>query len=168
MTISMYEASIPVLIKVLGNLAGILEKAEAHAAAKKIDPSVFLQARLYPDMYPLVRQVQIAADIAKGCASRLAGQTPPQFEDDETSFAELQARIAKTIGLLKAATPEAINGTEESTVTLTVGRRELSFQGLSYLCDFVLPNVYFHTTTAYAILRHWGVELGKADFLGSH
>lgn len=168
MTISMYEASIPVLIKVLGNLAGILEKAEAYAAAKKIDPSVFLQARLYPDMYPLVRQVQIATDVAKGCASRLAGQTPPKYEDNETSFAELQSRIARTIVLLKAATPEQINGTEESTVTLLVGGKEKTFQGLPYLVEFVLPNVYFHTTTAYAILRHWGVELGKADFLGSH
>lgn len=158
----------PVLIKVMGNLAEILNKAEAHAVADKIDPSVFLQARLYPDMYPLVRQVQISTDVAKGCASRLAGQTPPSFEDNETTFAELQSRIAKTIDLLRAARPEQIDGTEDATITLKVGGRERSFQGLPYLLEFVLPNVYFHTTTAYAILRHWGVVLGKADFLGSH
>lgn len=168
MTISMYQASMPVLIKVMGNLAEILNKAEAHAVADKIDPSVFLQARLYPDMYPLVRQVQISTDVAKGCASRLAGQTPPSFEDNETTFAELQSRIAKTIDLLRAARPEQIDGTEDATITLKVGGRERSFQGLPYLLEFVLPNVYFHTTTAYAILRHWGVVLGKADFLGSH
>jgi hypothetical protein len=168
MTISMYQASMPVLIKVMGNLAEILNKAEAHAVAEKIDATVFLQARLYPDMYPLVRQVQIATDVAKGCASRLAGQTPPSFEDNETTFAELQDRIAKTIDLLQAVTPEQVDGTEDTTITLKVGGRERSFQGLPYLLEFVLPNVYFHTTTAYAILRHWGVALGKADFLGIH
>ncbi len=168
MNISMYEASIPVLIKALGNLAGILAKAEAHAAARNIEPSVFLQARLYPDMYPLVRQVQIATDVAKGCASRLAGETPPRFEDEETSFAQLQDRIARTIALLRAVDPDRINGTEDAVVKLTVGGRDRTFQGLPYLFGFVLPNVYFHIATAYAILRHWGVELGKADFLGDH
>lgn len=168
MNISMYEASIPVLIKALSNLAGILAKAEAHAAARNIEPSVLLGARLYPDMYPLVRQVQIATDLAKGCASRLAGELPPRFADDETSFSQLQERIARTIALLRAVEPEQINGTEEAMVSLTVGGRERSFRGLSYLFEFVLPNVYFHITTAYAILRHWGVELGKADFLGDH
>jgi hypothetical protein len=164
----MYQASIPVLTKVLANLAKILEKAEAYATAKKIDPAVFVQARLYPNMYPLSRQVQIATDVAKGCASRLAGLEPPQYEDNETSFAELQARIVKTIAFLETFTPAQIDGTEDKSVTLKVGGREMTFQGLTYLLDFVLPNVYFHTTTAYAILRHWGVELGKADFLGSH
>jgi hypothetical protein len=168
MTISMYQAAIPVLTKVLGNLAGILEKAEAHAAAKQIDPAVFLQGRLYPDMYPLVRQIQIATDVAKGGAARLAGQTPPSYEDNETSFAELQARIAKTIAFLQTFTPGQIDGSEDHTVTLKVGGKERTFQGLPYLFEFVLPNVYFHTTTTYAILRHGGVELGKADFLGSH
>jgi hypothetical protein len=168
MTISMYQASIPVLTKVLANLARVLEKAEAHATAKKIDPAVFVQARLYPNMYPLSRQVQIATDVAKGCASRLAGLEPPQYEDNETSFAELQARIAKTIAFLETFTPAQIDGTEDKSVTWKGGGRELTFQGLPYLFDFVLPNVFFHTTTAYAILRHWGVELGKADFLGSH
>jgi hypothetical protein len=164
----MYQASIPVLTKVLANLAGILKKAETHAAQKKIDPAVFVQARLYPDMYPLARQIQIATDVAKGCASRLSGQTPPAYEDNETNFAELQARIAKTIAFLETFTAEQLDGTEEATITLKVGGREVTFKGLRYLLDFVLPNVYFHTTTAYAILRHGGVQLGKADFLGSH
>ena len=168
MTISMYHASIPVLNKALANLSKVLEKAEAHAAAKKIDPAVLVQARLYPNMYPLARQVQIATDVAKGCGARLAGNEPPKFEDNETTFVELQARIAKTLAFLETVTPSQIDGTEEKTVTLLVGGREWTFQGLSYLFDFVLPNVYFHTTTSYAILRHWGVELGKADFLGGH
>ncbi len=168
MTISMYQASIPVLNKALANLSKVLEKAEAHAAAKKIDPALFVQARLYPNMYPLARQVQIATDVAKGCGARLAGNEPPKYEDNETTFAELQTRIAKTIAFLETVTPSQIDGTEEKTVTLLVGGREWNFQGLSYLFDFVLPNVYFHTTTTYAILRHWGVELGKADFLGGH
>jgi hypothetical protein len=168
MTISMYQASIPVLTKVLRNLAGILEKAEKHAIDKRIDPAVFLQGRLFPDMYPLVRQVQIATDVAKGCPARLSGQTPPSYEDKETSFDELQARIAKTIAFLGTFAPEQIDGIEETTVTFKVGGREKTFKGLPYLLEFVLPNVFFHTTTAYAILRHGGVELGKADFLGSH
>jgi hypothetical protein len=168
MTLSMYQASIPVLTRTLTNLANILAKAEAHAAEKKIDPAIFVQARLYPTMYPLPRQVQIATDVAKGCASRLAGLEPPHYEDNESSFAELQARIAKTIAFLETFSPAQIDGTEEKTVTLKVGGREKTFEGLPYLLDFVLPNVYFHTATAYAILRHWGVELGKADFLGSH
>lgn len=167
MTISMYDLSIPVLTRAIRNLGAVLRKAEAHATARKIDPAVFLAARLYPDMYPLVRQVQIATDVAKGCASRLAGTTPPRFEDNETTFAELHERIARTLALLEAAEPERINGTEDATVNLSVGGRDLSFQGLPYLMEFVLPNVYFHSTTAYAILRHWGVELGKMDFLGS-
>lgn len=168
MSLSMYQASIPVLAKTLANLAGILEKAEAHAANKKIDPAVFIQARLYPDMYPLARQVQIATDVAKGCAARLSGQTPPVYEDNEASFAELRGRIAKTVAFLESFTPGQIDGTEDATVTLKVGGRDKTFKGLPYLLEFVLPNVYFHTTTAYAILRHGGVELGKADFLGGH
>ena len=168
MSISMYQASIPALNGVLANLSKILEKAEAHAAEKKIDPAIFVQARLYPNMYPLARQVQIATDVAKGCGARLAGQEPPKFEDNEATFAELQVRIAKTIAFLESFTPSQIDGTEEKTVNLKVGGYERSFLGLPYLFEFVLPNVYFHTTTTYAILRHWGVELGKADFLGSH
>ena len=168
MSLSMYQASIPVLTQALGNLAKILEKGEAHAASKKIDPAVFIQGRLYPDMYPLARQVQIATDVAKGGAARLAGQTPPSYADTETSFAELQARIARTLAFLQGFTPEQIDGSEELSVTLKVGGRDKTFLGKPYLFEFVLPNVYFHTTTTYAILRHGGVELGKADFLGSH
>lgn len=168
MTISMYHASMPVLTKALKNLSNILEKAEAHAAAKKIDPSVFLQSRLYPDMYPLPRQVQIATDVAKGCGARLAGLEPPKYEDNETSFAELQSRIAKTIAFLETFSPAQIDGSEGKSVTLKVGGSEMSFEGLPYLFDFVLPNVYFHISIAYAILRHGGVELGKRDFLGSY
>lgn len=167
MSLSMFEASIPVMIKAMTNLAGILEKAEAHAATHKIDPSIFVNARLYPNMYPLARQIQIASDVAKGCAARLAGQTPPSYEDSETSFAELQARLAQTIAFLNTFTPEQINGSKEKIVTLKMGKRELHFQGGPYLLDFVLPNIYFHSATAYAILRHWGVDLGKGDFLGS-
>jgi uncharacterized protein len=168
MSLSMYQASIPVMTRVLGNLAGILEKGEVHALNRKIDPAVLLQLRLYPDMYPLVRQVQIATDVAKGGAARLAGQMPPSYADTETSFSELQARIAKTIAFLQTFTAEQIDGSEEHTITLKVGGREQTFQGLPYLFEFVLPNVYFHTSTAYAILRHGGATLGKADFLGSH
>ncbi len=168
MTISMYQASIPVLIKALSNLSDILQKAEAHAVAKKIDPAVFVQARLFPDMYPLSRQIQIATDVAKGCGARLAGQEPPSYEDNETSFAELQARIAKTIAFLGTFSAGQIDGSEDNTITLKVGGRPISFQGLPYLFEFVLPNVYFHTTMTYAILRHWGLELGKKDFLGAH
>jgi len=168
MSISMYQASIPVLTKILANLSKILEKAEAHAASKKIDQVVFVEARLFPDMYPLTRQVQIATDVAKGCGARLAGQEPPKFDDNEASFAELQARLAKTIAFLETFTPAQIDGTEENSIVFVAGGRERNFNGLAYLFDFVLPNVFFHTTTTYAILRHWGVELGKADFLGSH
>jgi hypothetical protein len=168
MTISMYQASIPILIKTLANLAGILRKAEAHASSKKIDPDIFIQGRLYPDMFPLARQIQIATDVAKSCPARLSGQTPPAYEDSERTFAELQTRIAKTITFLDSFTPVQIDGTEEASITLMFGKREFTFQGLAYLLEFVLPNVYFHVTTTYAILRHWGVELGKADFLGSH
>ena len=168
MSLSMYQASIPVMTRALTQLAGILEKAEAHAAAQKIDPTILIQARLYPNMYPLARQIQIASDVAKGGAARLAGETPPSYEDNESSFAELQARLAKTIAFLNTFTPDQIEGSEEKTITLPVGKRDMSFQGRPYLLDFVLPNIYFHSTTAYAILRHWGVELGKTDFLGSY
>jgi hypothetical protein len=167
MSLSLFDASIPVMTRALSNLAGILAKAEAHAAAHKIDPAIFIQARLYPDMYPLVRQIQIATDVAKGGAARLAGQTPPSYEDSESTFAELQARLAKTLAFLNTFTPEHINGSEERIVTLKAGKRDLSFQGQAYLLDFVLPNIFFHSSTTYAILRHWGVDLGKADFLGS-
>jgi hypothetical protein len=168
MTIDMYQASIPVFIRMLGNLSAILDKAAAHANAKNIDPSVFINARLSPDMYPLSRQVQIATDVVKGCAARLAGKEVPSYEDNETTFAELKARIDKTVAFIQSVSPEQINGSEERTITFKLGGKEVSFLGLPYLLNFVLPNVYFHITTTYAILRHNGVGLGKMDFLGGY
>lgn len=166
MTISMYQASVPLMIKTLSNLRNLLEKAVAHAEAKRIDPSVLINARLYPDMFPLSRQVQIATDMAKGAASRLAGKEVPKYEDDEATFPELVARLDKTIALLKTFKPDDINGSEDNTITLPMRDRTLTFKGLAYLLDYVLPNVYFHTATAYAILRHNGLDVGKKDFLG--
>jgi hypothetical protein len=166
MSISMYLASVPPIVRSLTNLRAILGKAAAHAEAKKIDPSVLINARLYPDMYPLSRQVQIATDMAKGGVSRLAGRDIPKYEDNETTFPDLVARLDKTIALLETFKPEEIDGTEDKTITLTLHERTLTFKGLPYLVDYVLPNIYFHATTAYAILRHNGVEIGKKDFLG--
>ena len=166
MSLSMYQASVPVLIRQLEILSAILKKGEAHAAAKKIAPEIFLNARLSPDMYPLSRQVQIAGDMSKGCVARLAGQEVPVYEDTEKTFADLQARIAKTLEFVKTFKPAQIDGSEERKVVLKVGGNEMVFLGQPYLLNFVLPNVYFHVTIAYAILRHNGVELGKKDFLG--
>ena len=167
MSISMYQASLPVLIRGLTNLQAILGKAEAHAAAKQIDPSVFTNARLAPDMLPLVRQVYIVSDTAKGCAARLAGVEPPKFEDVEQTFDELQARLQKTIDYLKEFNASQIDGSETRAITMKMRMGPLEFTGMSYLFGFVLPNFYFHVTTAYDILRHNGVELGKPDYLGS-
>jgi hypothetical protein len=163
----MYAASVPPMIRSLTNLRSILEKAISHAEAKKIDPSVLVSARLYPDMFPLVRQVQIATDVAKGAVSRLAGLEPPKYEDNESTFSEILARIDKTIALLESSDPKQIDGTEDKTITLPMHDKTVDFKGLPYLLDFVLPNVYFHVTTVYAILRHNGVEIGKKDFLGN-
>jgi uncharacterized protein len=168
MSLNMYEASIPVFIRMLGNLSVILNKAVAHAEARKIDPSIFVTARLAPDMLPLSRQVQIATDMAKGCAARLAGLEVPSYEDNETTFADLQERIAKTITFLQSISAEQINDSEERIVMLKLRGKEISFLGQPYLLDFVLPNVYFHITTTYAILRHNGVEVGKMDYIGSY
>jgi uncharacterized protein len=167
MSLTMYQASIPVFIRMLGNLSAILDKAAAHAEAKKIDPSVFINARLAPDMFPLSRQVQIAADMVKGCAARLAGVEVPSYEDNETTFAELQARIAKTLAFLQSVTAEQIDGSEERKINLKFGSREVHFLGQAYLLDFVYPNFHFHLTTTYAILRHNGVEIGKMDYIGN-
>lgn len=166
MSLSMYQASIPMLLRGLDNLAAILAKAAAHAAARKIAAEVFLNARLAPDMLPLVRQVQIVSDTAKGCAARLAGIEVPSYADTETSFAELQERLAKTVAFLKGVAPEQIDGSEERAIVLKAHDQEIHFTGRTYLLGFVLPNFYFHLTTAYAILRHNGVELGKKDYLG--
>ena len=167
MAISMYRASIPPIVRSLTNLRAILEKAAAHAEAKKIDPSVLLGTRLYPDMFPLVRQVQIASDNAKGAAARLAGLEPPKYDDTEVTFPELVARIDKTIAYLKTFKPEQIDGSEERSITLPRRGGTLVLEGLPYLLEFLLPNFLFHVTVAYAILRHCGVELGKPDYLGS-
>jgi hypothetical protein len=166
MTISMYQAAVPSLIRSLNNLAAILEKSAAHAEARKIDPAVLINSRLYPDMFPLGRQVQIASDVARRGAARLAGLEAPAFEDNETTFPELVERLQKTIAYLKTLTPAQIDGSEEKSITLPMGDNTMMFEGLPYLLHFVLPNVYFHVTTAYDILRHCGVELGKLDFLG--
>ena len=168
MSLTMYQASIPVFIRMLGNLSTILDKALAHAEAKKIDPAIFINARLTPDMFPLSRQVQIATDMVKGCAARLAGIEVPSYEDNETTFADLQARIAKTVAFLQSVSDGQINGSEERTVTLKLRDKEVNFIGQPYLLDFVLPNFYFHITATYAILRHNGVEIGKMDYLGSY
>ncbi|WP_179404397.1 DUF1993 domain-containing protein [Burkholderia guangdongensis] len=166
MSISMYQASVPVLIRGLTNLQHILGKAQAHAAEKQIDPSVFIGARLYPDMLPLARQVFIATDTAKGCAARLAGVEAPSYPDVENTFDELHARIQKTIDYLNGFTAEQIDGTESRQIVLKMRVGPLEFTGLTYLLGFVLPNFFFHVTTAYDILRHHGVELGKLDYLG--
>jgi hypothetical protein len=150
----------------LGNLSSILDKAAAHAEAKKIDPTIFVNARLAPDMYPLSRQVQITTDIAKGCAARLSGIDVPSYEDNESNFAELQSRIAKTVAFLQSASEEQINNSGEREVTLKARGYEMRFLGQSYLFNFVIPNFYFHITATYAILRHNGVDIGKMDFMG--
>ena len=166
MKVSMWQASVPCLTRMLNNLSAILDKASAHAEAKKIDQSVFLNARLFPDMYALTRQVYVATDMSKGAVARLAGQEPPKYEDNETTIAELKARIAKTIAFINTFKPEQIDGTEDKEITITMGGKPMTFIGMPYLLNFVLPNLYFHIATAYNILRHNGVEIGKRDFLG--
>jgi hypothetical protein len=167
MSLSMYQASIPPLLRLLGNFKGILEKGAAYETAKKLDAAVLPGSRLYPDMLPLRAQVYIATDAAKGCPARLSGTEPVKFEDTEQTLAELIARVDKTIALLKTYQAEQIDGSEERPVTINTPRGPLNFKGLQYLQHFVLPNFYFHVTTAYGILRHSGVELGKMDYLGA-
>ena len=164
--LSMYDAAIPPLKRMLNNLSAILKKAQDHAETKKIEPSVLITARLFPDMYPLSRQVQIATDMCKGAAARLANVEVPKYEDTEISFADLQARIAKTIAFLESIKPEQLENSESRDITMNAGGRTLEFTGQQYLLNWVNPNVYFHVTTAYDILRHNGVELSKRDFLG--
>jgi uncharacterized protein len=166
MTLSMYQASAPVFLRGLSNLSAILEKAAAQAAERKIDEAVFLQARLAPDMFPLVRQVQIASDHAKGAAARLAGLEVPKFEDVEKSFEELQQRVARTRQFVESVDKSKIEGSEGREISLPGRDRTLTFNGQSYLFNFALPNFFFHATTAYDILRHNGIQIGKRDFLG--
>lgn len=168
MPLSMYQASIPVFLRMLSNLTNVLDKAMAHVAARKLEPAALLNARLYPDMFPLTRQVQLACDFAKNTSARLAGVELPKFDDTETSFEELKARIAKTMEFLKSLKPGQIDGTEEKQITFPVAGQPTTFKGQQYLFNSGLANFYFHVSTAYAILRHNGVDLGKRDFLGSY
>lgn len=166
MTISMYAMSVPVFTKTLGNLSAILDKAAAYAEQKKFDPAVLLAARLFPDMFPLTKQVQVACDFAKGTVARLAGLEPPQHADTETTIAELKARIARTIEYVAGFTEAQLAGAEAREVVLKIRDKSFVYQGLPYLAHIALPNFFFHVTTAYDILRHNGVELGKRDFIG--
>jgi hypothetical protein len=166
MQISMHRASVPVFARALRNLIAVLRKAEQFADERKVDQAVLLGYRLAPDMYPLTRQVQIATDLAKGCVSRLAGVEIPAYEDKETSFAELIARLDKCIAYLEGFKPAQIDGSEDKTVVLKRPTGDVTFQGLPYLLEYAQPNVYFHCVTAYAILRHCGVPLSKKDYIG--
>lgn len=166
MSLSMYQASVPVFTRMLGNVRAILEKAAAYAESKKFEPSVLVQSRLAPDMFPLSRQVQIAADMAKGCAARLAGVEIPKFEDTEATIPELIARIDKTVAFLKTIKPAQVDGTEDKMITLQQRAATREFKGQPYLMHYVLPNFYFHCTTVYALLRHNGLDIGKPDFVG--
>jgi uncharacterized protein len=166
MSLSMYQASVPVFIKTLGNLSNILDKAATYAAAKKVDHSVLLGFRLYPDMFPLTKQVQIACDFAKGATSRLAGVEVPSWEDSEKTLDDLKARIAKTIDYLQGFKSGQIDGSEALDINVKVAGKPVTYKGQPYLLHSVLPNFFFHATTAYDILRHCGVELGKKDFIG--
>ena len=166
MTISMYQASVPAFIRALNNLAVILEKGAAHAQARKIEEAVLLSGRLYPDMFPLARQVQIATDTARSGAGRLAGVEFPAYEDKEATFQELIQRIRNTVAYLETLQPAQIDGGEDKTISWQSRSSTKSMQALPYLMNHLLPNIHFHVTTAYGILRHNGVEVGKKDFLG--
>lgn len=166
MSISLYAVSVPVFVKTLSNLKGVLQKAKAHALENKIEESAFINARLYPDMLPLSSQVQIASDIARGCAARLAGVEPPSFEDKEQSFDDLVGRIDRTVDYLRSLEERKFDDAETREITRPLRGEPHTFTGVNYLLQFGMPNVYFHAATAYDILRHNGVPLGKADFLG--
>ena len=167
MPLSMHSASIPYFVRALNNLSAILEKGAAHAQENDIDPSILVTDRLFPDMFPLSRQVQIACDVSKGAAARISGIEAPSHEDNESSFEELIARINKTIEFLNSLPTDKINGTEEKEIKFQAGPYELDFTGATYLSMWALPNIYFHVTTTYNILRHNGVALGKIDYVGA-
>ena len=167
MTLSVHRALVPGIVTTLNALSAILDKAQAFAEAKKFDPEVLTSARLAPDMAPLRAQIQIASDTAKGAAARLAGVDVPSWEDTEKTIPELKERIAKTVAFLESIRPEQFEGAESRVIDMKAGPNTLSFEAPDYLFGFVIPNIYFHVTTAYAILRHNGVEVGKRDFLGS-
>ena len=166
MPISMHQASAPRFAHALKSLSAILAKAQAHCEAKKIDPLVMTASRLYPDMFPLTRQVQVACDAAKGAVARLAGVEIPKHEDTEKTFDELKARIQKTLDFIASVKPAQVDGTEEKEIVLKLRGNDVPFKGAQYLLAYAWPNFYFHAATAYNILRHNGVEIGKADFLG--
>ncbi len=162
----MYAMSVPVFVKSLGSLSAILDKAAAHAEARKIDPSVLLAARLYPDMFALTKQVQVACDFAKGSVARLAGQEPPKYDDTETTIDALKARIARTVTFVQGFAESQFEGSETREISLKIRDQVLTYKGYPYLAHIALPNFFFHAVTAYDILRHNGVELGKRDFMG--
>ena len=164
----MYTTSVPVFKQLLNSLSAILTKAEAYAAEKKFEPAVLLNTRLYPDMFPLIRQVQVAADFAKSVSARLAGVEVPVYEDKEQTFADLQARISKTLSFIESLTPAQFEGSETREIVLRPGTpKEKKLVGHNYLINYGLPQFFFHVTTAYAILRSNGLEVGKGDFMGS-
>ncbi len=167
MAVSMYQISAPVFTRMLNNLVGIMEKAAAHCEERKIDPAALINFRLYPDMYPFFKQVQIATDAARNGSAYLAGAEPLKLEGGEQTFPELIERVKKTIEFVNGFKPEQIDGSEEKEVRITRGETTVTYKGQAYLLNRVLPNFYFHITTAYDILRHNGVELGKKDYLGS-
>jgi hypothetical protein len=166
MSVAVHAITVPVFVRALTNLSAILDKAVAHCEAKKIDPAVLIGMRLSPDMFPLLRQVRIACDFAKGACARLAGQEVPKWEDNEVSFADLKARIQRTIEYVSAFTPAQLDAAPGRNVTVTMRGEDKTFEAMHYLLTMALPNFWFHTTTAYAILRHAGVDLGKKDFIG--
>ena len=167
MTFSMYSASAPVFTQILNSLSAIIDKAEAHALEKKIEPAALLQARLFPDMFTFIRQVQVAADFAKGEAARLAGADVPKYDDNEHTFADLKARIAKTVAFIDSLPQDGIEASAQRDITTGSGEKAKQWKGQVYLMHYALPHFYFHATTAYDILRHNGVEVGKKDFIGS-
>ncbi len=167
MTLSMYQASVPRFINILGNLSAILDKAQAHVDTKKLDETALTGFRLYPDMLPMARQVMIVTDTAKGLVARLAGVEIPVYDDTEKSLAELKARIAKTVAYLQTFQPTQIDGTEDKEIVIKRGDKETRYTGMQFLLGHAVPNFYFHVTTTYAILRHNGVEIGKRDYLGN-
>ena len=167
MNISMYQASVPRFVNILGNLSNILDMAQVHVDAKKLDTATLTTYRLFPDMLPMTSQVQIACDAAKGVVARLAGVEIPVYEDNERTLADLKARIAKTIAFIQTVTPGQIDGTEDKEIVIKRGDKETRYKGMQFLLGHALPNFYFHVTTTYNILRHNGIEIGKRDYLGN-
>ena len=167
MSISMYQASVPRFANILGNLSNILDKAQAHVDAKKIDATALTTYRIFPDMLPMSKQVQIACDTAKGVIARLAGVDIPAYEDNEVTLADLKARVAKTIAFIQTFTPAQIDGTEDKAIVTKRGDKETHYKGMQFLLGHAVPNFYFHVTSTYNILRHNGVEIGKRDYLGN-